>query len=284
MANAAGAAPSTGFGALQTRAIGYARHLRLQIEIGLEAERESLPLWLPIAFGAGIAAWFVLPIRTSWLWVLGMGAGVALLGLILGLRHRAGLALCVGGVAVALGCAHIWHRAEVLAGPILSKPISVDVRGTLITSEQQVAREKWRLIVAPDAGQGLPPRVRISVPMDALDHLPTPGARVAVRARLTPPPEAALPGGYDFQRQAWFQRLGAVGKAMGPVTVTQDQHAPSLRDRLSAHIARQLPDAAAGVAIALVTGDEGRISLEDQQAMRTSGLAHLLSEIGRAHV
>ncbi len=280
MANAAGAAPSTGFGALQTRAIGYARHLRLQIEIGLEAERESLPLWLPIAFGAGIAAWFVLPTRASWLWVLGTGAGVALLGLILGLRYRAGLALCVGGVAVALGCAHIWHRAEVLAGPILSQPMRVDVRGTLIASEQQVAREKWRLIVAPDAGQGLPPRVRISVPMDALDHLPTPGAHVAVRARLTPPAEAVLPGGYDFQRQAWFQQLGAVGKAMGPVTVTQDRHAPSLRDRLSAHIARQLPDAAAGVAIALVTGDEGRISLEDQQAMRTSGLAHLLSVSG----
>lgn len=156
----------------------------------------------------------------------------------------------------------------------------VDLRGTLISSEQQVAREKWRLIVAPDAGLGLPARVRISVPLEALDHLPAPGARVAVRARSTAPPEAALPGGYDFQRQAWFQGIGAVGKALGPVVITQDRQTPGLRDRLSAHIARHVPEAASGVAIALVTGDVGRISVDDQQAMRTSGLAHLLSVSG----
>ena len=280
MASNAGVAPSTGFGALQTRAIGYARQRFIQLEIGLEAQAEMLPLWLPIAFGAGIAAWFALPTRESWAWVLGAGGGLALLGLLLGLRHRTGLALFVGGVALTLGCAHIWHRAERMAGPSLSRPMIVDLRGTLISSEQQVAREKWRLIVAPDAGQGLPARVRISVPLEALDHLPAPGARVAVRARLTPPPAAALPGGYDFQRQAWFQGIGAVGKAIGPVAITQDRHTPGLRDRLSAHIARHVPEVASGVAIALVTGDVGRISVDDQQAMRTSGLAHLLSVSG----
>ena len=280
MASNAGVAPSTGFGALQTRAIGYARQRFIQLEIGLEAQAEMLPLWLPIAFGAGIAAWFALPTRESWVWVLGAGGGLALLGLLLGLRHRTGLALFVGGVALTLGCAHIWHRAERMAGPSLSRPMIVDLRGTLISSEQQVAREKWRLIVAPDAGQGLPARVRISVPLEALDHLPAPGARVAVRARLTPPPAAALPGGYDFQRQAWFQGIGAVGKAIGPVAITQDRHTPGLRDRLSAHIARHVPEVASGVAIALVTGDVGRISVDDQQAMRTSGLAHLLSVSG----
>ncbi|MFM8499406.1 MAG: ComEC/Rec2 family competence protein [Chakrabartia sp.] len=252
----------------------------IRLEIGLEAQAEMLPLWLPIAFGAGIAAWFALPTRESWAWVLGAGGGLALLGLLLGLRHRTGLALFVGGVALTLGCAHIWHRAERMAGPSLSRPMIVDLRGTLISSEQQVAREKWRLIVAPDAGQGLPARVRISLPLEALDHLPEPGARVAVRARLTPPPAAALPGGYDFQRQAWFQGIGAVGKALGPVSITQDRQTPGLRDRLSVHIARHVPEAASGVAIALVTGDVGRISVDDQQAMRTSGLAHLLSVSG----
>ena len=29
----------------------------------------------------------------------------------------------------------------------------------------------------------------------------------------------ALPGTYDFARDAWFNGIGAVGKAMGPVTV-----------------------------------------------------------------
>ena len=280
MASKAGVAPSTGFGALQTRAIGYARQLFARLEIGLEAEAANLPLWLPIAFGAGIAAWFALPQRESWIWVLVLGAGLALFGLILGLRYRAGLMLFCGGLALALGCAHIWHRAERLAGPIILRPMIVDLRGTIISSEQQVAREKWRILVAPDAGQALPPRIRISLPLDGRSQRPMPGGRVALKARLTGPPEPNLPGGYDFQRQAWFQRIGGVGKAMGPITLSGAGDAPGLRDRLGTHIAQHLPDAASGVAIALVTGDEGRIRLEDQQAMRTSGLAHLLSVSG----
>ena len=35
------------------------------------------------------------------------------------------------------------------------------------------------------------------------------------RAVLMPPPAPAMPGAYDFQRRAWFDRLGAVGYALG---------------------------------------------------------------------
>ena len=34
------------------------------------------------------------------------------------------------------------------------------------------------------------------------------------------PPGPPLPGAYDFARVAWFQGIGATGKAMGPVSVT----------------------------------------------------------------
>ena len=43
----------------------------------------------------------------------------------------------------------------------------------------------------------------------------TPGDRLRVRARLQRPMGPALPGAFDFARQAWFERLGAVGFSMG---------------------------------------------------------------------
>ncbi|MDB5685395.1 MAG: competence protein ComEC, partial [Sphingomonas bacterium] len=53
-----------------------------------------------------------------------------------------------------------------------------------------------------------------------------------------------------------------------------------LRARLSAHIRSQLPAAEAGIAAALAAGDQGAIPEEDAEAMRRSGLAHLLSVSG----
>ncbi|MBC7987424.1 MAG: hypothetical protein H7X93_12275, partial [Sphingomonadaceae bacterium] len=40
------------------------------LERRLEAERDQLPLWIPVGLGAGIAAWFALPTREGWIALL----------------------------------------------------------------------------------------------------------------------------------------------------------------------------------------------------------------------
>ena len=46
------------------------------IEARLEAERERIGLWLPVALGAGIGAWFALPATLHWIGLLLLlGAG-----------------------------------------------------------------------------------------------------------------------------------------------------------------------------------------------------------------
>lgn len=42
---------------------------------------------------------------------------------------------------------------------------------------------------------------------------------IRAKARLTPPPEAARPGGYDFARDAWFRQTGATGAILGKPAV-----------------------------------------------------------------
>jgi predicted membrane metal-binding protein len=83
-----------------------------------------------------------------------------------------------------------------------------------------VARGTVRLTVAP-AGTALPPRIRISLDQKDLPSGIAPGAEIRVKAQIAPPPPMALPGTYDFARDAWFQGIGGVGKALGTVTVVK---------------------------------------------------------------
>jgi competence protein ComEC len=99
-----------------------------------------------------------------------------------------------------------------------------------------------------------------------------------------PPAGPSVPGAYDFSRRAWFSGIGATGTALGEVILYKASKNISLltsaRQRLSDHIESQLPPDSGAIASALATGERGAISEEDAQAMRDSGLAHLLSISG----
>jgi competence protein ComEC len=93
----------------------------------------------------------------------------------------------------------------------------------------------------------------------------------------------ALPGTHDFARDAWFAGIGAVGRSLGKVQILQGTEPSGLdavRERLGNHIRERLPGSSGTIATALATGDQNAVSEEDADAMRRSGLAHLLSVSG----
>lgn len=251
------------------------------LERWLEAERDQLVLWLPVALGAGIAAWFVLPDAARWAGFLIGAAAVALLGVAMPSAGRAGRALLVGGLAMALGCALIWWRAESVAAPVLARAATVAFEARVERVEQLPARGLVRLRLAPAAGSGLPPRVRVNLGAGDVPAGLSRGATVRLRARLMPPPPPSVPGAYDFARVAWFDGIGATGRGFAPVeVVARGAPGSDLRARLSAHIHARVAGSAGGIASALATGDRGAIADADAEAMQRSGLAHLLSVSG----
>jgi competence protein ComEC len=255
------------------------RQIGEAIEHWLEAERAQLPLWLPVALGGGITAWFLLPDAARWVGFLLVSAAVALLGL--ALPERLGRSLLIGGLAMAVGCGLIWWRAESVAAPVLARPAVVEMTGRVVRVERLPARELVRVTLLPGRSD-LPPKVRVNLP---IKDVPAGLARDAVlklRARLMPPAGAAVPGGYDFARSAWFFGLGATGKGFTPIEIVTPARAPGadLRASLSAHIQARVAGSAGGIASALATGDQGAIANEDVEAMQRSGLAHLLSVSG----
>ncbi|WP_082457982.1 ComEC/Rec2 family competence protein [Sphingomonas sp. Leaf10] len=288
------------------------------LERRAEAERGQLPLWMPVALGAGIAAWFMLPGPAAWGAVLFAGLAMALGGTVLPWGTRTARAITIAGLLAMLGCALIWWRAERIAAPVLARPVVAAFAARVERVEPLPARELVRLTLAPIAttplpdrkglgvgrvplgaasrslaGQstpnpslprrgGLPPRIRVNVAQGDFPTDLSPGATIALRARLMPPPSAALPGAYDFARTAWFQGIGATGRGFAPVRVIApgDPGNAGLRAALTAHIVGRVRGSEGGIAAAFVTGDRGAIAEADAEAMRRSGLAHLLSISG----
>ncbi|MFZ5794760.1 MAG: competence protein ComEC, partial [Pseudomonadota bacterium] len=66
MAGSAFSAPSTHLPALQIGVLRGVAAVNAGLEQWLEAERDQLALWVPVALGAGIALWFVLPDPVAW--------------------------------------------------------------------------------------------------------------------------------------------------------------------------------------------------------------------------
>jgi competence protein ComEC len=110
---------------------------------------------------------------------------------------------------------------------------------------------------------------------------------------LGPPPDPASPGAYDFARDAWFQGIGAVGFVLSDPMVVEGPRPPRLlgvtiavnaaRWTLSRRIVDELGPRIGGVAAAMTTGHEAWLQDDDVQAMRDSGLSHILS-ISGAHM
>ena len=140
-----------------------------------------------------------------------------------------------------------------------------------------------------NAGQNPPRRVRISVRRTVADGV-QPGDGVSLRARLRPPQGPVIPGGYDFARAQFFAGIGATGFGIGkihpasigtpPISVVLAATVHRWRGALSRRIQETLAGDAGAVASALIVGHRRGISDEVEEALRRSGLAHILAISG----
>jgi competence protein ComEC len=256
-----------------------------RIERWLEAERDQIVLWVPVALGAGVAAWFVLPDPRDWAAALLAALASGLTALAVARGGRAPVLLATVAFAFATGLALVWARAGHVAAPVLARPAIAWVTGKVERVEPLPARRLTRVTLAVRAWDGdgrAPARVRVNLEAGAFPAGVARGATIRVRARLMPPAPPAVPGAYDFARVAWFAGLGASGRGFAPVTVVAPaaDGGAGVRERLTMHIEARLPGSAGGIAAALATGDTGAIDEPDAEAMRRAGLAHLLSVSG----
>ncbi|ALR21691.1 competence protein ComEC [Sphingobium baderi] len=251
------------------------------MEQWLEKEREQIPLWVPVGLGIGIATWFALPHRWAWLAFCCVTLALASAAVLLPTGGRARRMAVSAGILACLGCLLIWGKSALVGEPPLQRATFAVLTGEVRSVSPVPSKDMVRLLLRPVGAPELPSLVRVNVREADMSPAIDRGATVRFRVRLMPPAPPSLPGGYDFAARAYFQGIGATGRALPPIAVIAPATGgPDMRNRLFSHILDRLEGPAEGIAAALATGDQGAIAEDDAEAMRRSGLAHLLSISG----
>ena len=271
----------------------FAQHAlqRLREWAAAEVAPGRLVPWLAIAFGSGIIIYFGVE-REPALWAAAALVAAMITLAILCRRRPFAFSAMVGLAALAAGFATATVKREIIAHPVLPAPAwSVELAGFVEVREERERSDRivvrLERIVEPRFSEKLE-RVRVSVRKGTA---PPVGSFIEFRARLSPPLEPLRPGGYDFARDMYFQRIGASGFVLGPIRSVDAPHPPGLRLRyavlvdgmreaIDKRIRAVLPGDKGAIASALITGKRDAISTPVNEAMYVSGLAHVLSISG----
>jgi competence protein ComEC len=250
------------------------------------AEIDRWLLWLPAALGLGIAGYFALP-GEPLPWLAPLAIGLALLGA-LQLRARpAAVVASLLAAAAAIGFALADLRTMLVRAPVLVQghgPAALEA----VVLQIEVLPDGARLLLERPQITGLPAArtpERIRVRVRSLPEGLLPGESVRLTAILQPPSPPAAPGAFDFQRQAYFERIGATGFAVGRIERLPGGHGATgwierARQAVFRRTVEALPGPTGAFAAALMMGDRSAIPRDIMDAMRDSGLAHLLAISG----
>ncbi|MGO4915070.1 ComEC/Rec2 family competence protein [Pseudogemmobacter sp. W21_MBD1_M6] len=255
------------------------------------AQRGHLFPWVPVCLAIGIGAYFSLagdPSATGWLMI---GAALLCLGIAARFCGPQVFPLCLGVGLVLSGVCLAGFRANHVAAPVLGYRYYGPVEGRIVAIDRSVSDQPRltldRVVLHNLAPDRTPARVRITLHGDMSWLSAEPGLTVILTANLSPPAGPVAPYGFDFQRMAWFQRLGAVGYSRTPALVLAPAEQGRaglmihrLRLRLSAAVQSAMPEEEGAFAAALMTGDRSGMSQATLADLRASNLAHLLAISG----
>ncbi len=265
--------------------------LRARLATWVEHERAfgRFQLWLPVLAVAGIFVAVELPLEIAPWW-----PGAALITAV-SARFAAGRSIRFAPLAAPLlalaaflaGMGALGLEERLGGTPVVRSAQTVEFSGRIVDAE---VREPGRVsaIVAVTEGSfrgAMPHRIRLSIRGGG----PFPvGAAVRGKARLFPLQGPVYPGGYDSGRRLYFDGIGATGFAYGPPEVTAPpppRSLPALVDRLRSGVAARIEAAlgqtpGAAFATALLVGRRGAMNADDVEALRVSGLGHILAISG----
>ncbi len=263
--------------------------LALRVAAACQSLRGHRLPWLAVALATGVGTYFALPSEPGASTAAAL-ASVALALAALAWRARAGAGFLAAMLAVAIvGILIAQARTLVMAGPALDWRYYGAIEGRIVEIDRSASDAPRltldRVRLDRTAPADVPRRVRVSL-HDETGIAPSPGLRVMTTGHLSPPAGPTEPGGFDFQRHAFFEGLGAIGysrvplmrsaPAEGGFALAVARARAVVGDALRARMDGQTGQ----VAAAITTGDRSGLSPEVTEALRASNLAHLLAISG----
>lgn len=247
-----------------------------------------LSLWTPVAIGLGAGVYFGLKVEPDWR----IGVLLLVASAIAAVFPTSLKRLFVICALVAAGFVAADFRTAYVAAPQLTHELGiVETTGRLISIEEGLSGRRYVLAITAIEGlasEQLPARARITWRGKTFDAAP--GDLISVRAGLAPAPPPVAPGSFDFARQLYFQRIGAVGYAVSAPRVdayaerSRAQRVAASIETMRFNLFKRITNSASGqggaVIAAIVTGKRDAISEQSEAALRDAGLAHLLAISG----
>ncbi|QDG93663.1 ComEC family competence protein [Rhizobium sp. NIBRBAC000502774] len=255
-------------------------------------------LFIPVSIGCGAVLWFSLDATPSPVILIATFLFVAVLALFV--RYKAGIAAAVCGPFAFLLLGMLLADLETRrAGTVvLDTPVTTTITGTVARREVD-ARGYWRYVVdltaTADPTLSRPPQ-RISVLSRGGGEPIALGATLRGKVRLSPPSGPALPGLNDFAFTSYFRGIGATGffykspdALVSPVGDARpdkgwlewaDMRLYGLRSAIAERIRTTIGGDAGAFAASIITDERQAISAETMEALRLSGLAHIVAISG----
>ena len=250
-----------------------------------EVDERRFFLWIPVAAMGGVCLNLAAD-REPVLW-LPAALLAAFCALAFFSRARpAALGLWIALAALSAGFLSMGLRTARVATPVLDHIRIVKLKG--FVEEVDLRSVGARLVLSVEDSGDMPKSIaprRVRVTTRKAPDVAA-GDFVALQARLLPPSRAALPGGYDFSRDAYFQGVGAVGSALGAIQVL-----PAPRDATWLQRYRSAVDQARNVLAlrvnAIIGGDEGAIAaamVTGKRDFLSNNAKDLIREAGIFHI
>ncbi|MQB02614.1 ComEC family competence protein [Agrobacterium tumefaciens] len=255
-------------------------------------------LFIPVSIGCGAVLWFSLDTTPSPVVLIATFLFVAVLALFV--RYKAGIAAAVCGpfAFLLLGMLLADFETRRAGTVVLDTPVTTTITGTVARREVD-ARGYWRYVVdltaTADPTLSRPPQ-RISVLSRGGGEPIAIGATLRGKVRLSPPSGPALPGLNDFAFTSYFRGIGATGffykspqALVSPVGDARpdkgwlewaDMRLYGLRSAIAERIRTTIGGDAGAFAASIITDERQAISAETMEALRLSGLAHIVAISG----
>lgn len=263
-----------------------AKNFIQDISCQLEEERGRWVLWIPIALGCGIAFYFGLEKEPSWPQVaLGSGPLLFVSGLFI-YRDPPLLRFTLWTILwMVIGFNLIFIRTHLINPYPLSSPMGpLWITGTVRTLDHPASShrlfQRVVLELRNKATRPLPRSILLTIRTTCPELYEGDVIRVKANLQLISGP--CFPGGYNRQRQAFFQGIGATGFAISSprILYSHPSRLSYWRHTLTRHLHERLAPPLGAVACGLVTGDKLALPEDTRKAFADSGLAHLLAIAG----
>ncbi|MCO4316516.1 ComEC family competence protein [Phyllobacterium sp. 21LDTY02-6] len=257
-----------------------------------EAARGTTFLLLPVFAGTGSVLYFTAaaePRLSSAIF------GLVLLGALRWMAADRPLLRLAVTFALALVAGMAFAKIETILAntPMLGSDVTTEVTGRVLTMARNA---KGGVRVVLDVIDTAKPKLRFPPSRIAVSARKLPaglgvGDGLGARIHLRSPSGPSRPDNYDFAFNNYYRGIGANGFVLGmahrrilppkPGLVAWALSSiESMRQRLTQHIQHRIPGEAGDIAASLITGQRDGISDKTNNALRLSGLSHILSISG----